>query len=212
MGSPLGGIVRDCTKLRVLRHTLNQIKRRAKLFQFDIPRAQFMFVRARNGHTVPVQSPKSRRKATPIAGSAARGSTLQPCWPSALSSSSQMLRSRRRRLTAPASAPPRSATPAWSARTTSSARSRRDSFSHPAAPAQNRTETNQHRVSCSMVDKMDVQDSAQRITSPRSQHTASSTGDSLQLSMRSAMRAVCPTFSDDRSLASHHACGRLCLR
>ena len=64
-----------------------------------------------------------------------------------------------------------------------------------AASAQNRTKTKQHRVSCSMVDKMDVLDSAQRITSPRSQHTASSTGDSLQLSMRSAMCAVCPTFS-----------------
>ena len=130
---------------------------------------------------------------------------------SALSSSSQMVRSRRRRLTAPASAPPRSATPAWSARTTSSAHKRRDSFSHPAAPAQNRTETNQHRVSCSMVDKMDVQDSAQRITSPRSQHTASSTGDSLQLSMRSAMCAVCPTFSTSaRSRITTCASGRVC--
>jgi hypothetical protein len=39
-----------------------------------------------------------------------------------------------------------------------------------------------------------------------------STDDSYQLSMRSAMCAVCPTFSADRSLASYHAFGRLCLR
>jgi hypothetical protein len=32
------------------------------------------------------------------------------------------------------------------------------------------------------VDNMDVQDSAQRIASPTSQQTASSTGDTLQLS------------------------------
>ena len=57
--------------------------------------------------------------ATEIGGSATCGSTLQPCWPSALSSSSQTLRRRRQRRTTPASAPPRSATPAWSARTTS---------------------------------------------------------------------------------------------
>ena len=62
---------------------------------------------------------------------------------------------------------------------TSSARNRRVFFLASAASAQNRTKTKQHRVSCSMVDKMDVLDSAQRITSPRSQHTASSTGDSL---------------------------------
>jgi hypothetical protein len=54
-------------------------------------------------------------------------------------------------------------------------------------PARIQTESHQHRVSCSMVDKMDVQDSAQRIASPRSQQTASSTHDSLQLSIRSAM-------------------------
>jgi hypothetical protein len=72
-------------------------------------------------------------------------------------------------------------------------------------------ETNHHRVSCSMVDKVDVQASAQRHTSPRSQRSARSTYDSLQLSMRSA---ECSLFniSDDRSLASHHAFGRLCLR
>ena len=63
----------------------------------------------------------------------------------------------------------------------------------PASPARNRTET-KHRVSCSMVDKMDVQDSAQRRTSQRSQHSARSTDDSLQLSMRSAMCAVCAMF------------------
>jgi hypothetical protein len=39
------------------------------------------------------------------------------------------------------------------------------------APARKRTETSQHRVSCSMVDNMDVHDSAQRLTSPRSQRS-----------------------------------------
>ena len=57
---------------------------------------------------------------------------------------------------------------------------------------------------------MDVQDSAQRRTSWRSQHSARSTDDSLQLSMRSA---VCYVYvSDGRSHASHHAFKRLCLR
>jgi hypothetical protein len=58
-----------------------------------------------------------------------------------------------------------------------------------------------------MVDKMDVQDSAQRIAPPRSQQTASSTGDSLQLSM---MRTV-SNLLNVRSLAFHHAYGRMCL-
>ena len=57
---------------------------------------------------------------------------------------------------------------------------------------------------------MDVQDSAQRIASPTSQQTASSTGNSLQLSMRSATVTV-GVFSDVRSLAFHHALGRMCL-
>jgi hypothetical protein len=40
-----------------------------------------------------------------------------------------------------------------------------------------------------MLDRMEVQDSAQRIASPRSQQTDSSTRDSsLQLSIRSAMK------------------------
>ena len=62
-----------------------------------------------------------------------------------------------------------------------------------------------------MLDRIEVQDSAQRIASPRSQRSGRSTDDSLQLSMRSA---VCCVFnvSDDRSLASHHAFGRLFLR
>ena len=132
--------------------------------------------------------------------------------PRALSSSSQMLRSRRRRHTAPAPAPPHPATPASSARTTTAAPTRRDSFRiarDPASPASNQTETKQHRVSCSMLDRMEVQDSAQRIASPRSQQTASSTRDSLQLSIRSAMTQC--VFSDVRSLAFHHALGRMCL-
>ena len=62
-----------------------------------------------------------------------------------------------------------------------------------------------------MVDNIDVQVSAERLASPRSQRSGRSTGDSLQHSMRSA---VCYVFnvSDDRSLASHHAFGRMCLR
>ena len=55
---------------------------------------------------------------------------------------------------------------------------------------------------------MDVQVSAERLASPRSQRSGRSTDDSLQLSMRSAVCYV----SDDRSLASHHAFKRLCLR
>ena len=55
---------------------------------------------------------------------------------------------------------------------------------------------------------MEVQDSAQRIASPTSQQTATSTGGSLQLSMRSAT-PLC-VFSDVRSLAFHHALGRMC--
>jgi hypothetical protein len=70
---------------------------------------------------------------------------------------------------------------------------------------------NQHHVSCSMEDRMEVQDSAQRVASPRSQQTASSTGDSLQLSMRSAMRTVSNLLNNVRSLAFHHAYGRMCL-
>jgi hypothetical protein len=62
-----------------------------------------------------------------------------------------------------------------------------------------------------MVDNMDVQVSAERLASPRSQRSGRSTDDSRQLSMRSA---VCYVYnvSDDRSLASHHAFKRLCLR
>ena len=60
-----------------------------------------------------------------------------------------------------------------------------------------------------MLDRMEVQDSAQRVASPRSQQTASSTRDSLQLSIRSAMTQY--VFSDVRSLAFHHALGRMCL-
>ena len=57
---------------------------------------------------------------------------------------------------------------------------------------------------------MDVQVSAERLASPRSQRSGRSTDDSLQLSMRSA---VCYVYvSDDRSRASHHAFKRLCLR
>jgi hypothetical protein len=86
-----------------------------------------------------------------------------------------------------------------------SSRSARD----PAAPAHFQTESNQHRVSCSMVDKMEVQDSAQRITSLTSQQTASTTHDSLRISTRSAM-PLC-VLSDVRSLAFHQALGRMCL-
>jgi hypothetical protein len=51
----------------------------------------------------------------------------------------------------------------------------------------------------------EAQDSAQRIMPPRSQQTASTTHDSLQLSTRSAM-PLC-VFSDVRPLAFHHALG-----
>jgi hypothetical protein len=86
----------------------------------------------------------------------------------------------------------------------------------PAAPARKRTESNQHSVSCSMVDNMDVQDSAQRIASPRSQRSGSST-DGIpinQLSIRSTMCCVCvqPVRRPLQRVASQHAFGRLCLR
>jgi hypothetical protein len=82
---------------------------------------------------------------------------------------------------------------AWSARTTSSARTRRDSRKarEPTAPGRKRREINQHRVSCSMVDRMDMPDSAQRVTSPRSQRSARSTDDSHQLSMSEIGRVLC---------------------
>ena len=135
--------------------------------------------------------------------------------PRAQSSSSLLLRSRRRQRTAPASAPPRSAPPASSARTTRTARSRRDSLGILPAPARERTETNQHRVSCSMVDNMDVKVSAERLASPRSQRSGRSTDD-VPLAQHEIGRVLCVCVqtcqTDDRSHASHHVFKRLCLR
>jgi hypothetical protein len=79
-----------------------------------------------------------------------------------------------------------------------------------AAPARNRTDTYQHRVSCSMVNKMEALDSAQRLTSPRSQQTAHSTYDPHKLSMRSAV--VCSTSQTTApSRLTTRSCGCTCV-
>jgi hypothetical protein len=86
--------------------------------------------------------------------------------------------------------------------------------------AENRTQTCQHRVSCSTVDKMNLtgQRAAPHVTGTASQRPQDSRFP--QLSMSEIDRVLgapcalclCSTLSDDRSTASHHAFGRLCLR
>jgi hypothetical protein len=59
-------------------------------------------------------------------------------------------------------------------------------------PARNQTETHQHRVSCSMVDRMEVQDtSAQRIASPRAHDRQPAIPSSSQQMCRRRPCAVC---------------------
>ena len=156
--------MRDCTKSKDAR----------KFIYRHIPNGPPNFLRERKGH-----SSDTERAQEPRPGMAALSASAAPAYCSAAAAEGtprqpQPIRARRRQhrqLERPAQL------------NTPHCKS-----ASPAAPARNRSETNQHRVSCSRVDRMHVQDSAQRFASPRSQHTTRSTDDSLQLSMRSSVQ------------------------
>jgi hypothetical protein len=123
----------------------------------------------------------------------------------AVSSSSLLLRSRRRWRTAPASAAPHPATPAWSARLSQSSGScsaGAEASSNQSAPRQLQHGGQNGRAR---------QRAARHITQTAAQRP--SVAQTIPTSSAHEIGPVlCVNVSDDRSIVSHHAFGRLFLR